>query len=121
MTRLELSVTQLRQTMQDMTTMKVDCISDQALSQIKSLLDVGQETLNEFTQDRILRGIKAGFKNMSYRYQSIDSPFSDTFEWILDLNGKSLEATKFSQWLSSGDGIFHMCGKLGSGKSTLSE
>ena len=121
MTQLELSITQIRQTMKDMTTMKVDCISDQALTQLKNLLRDGQDTLNEFAQDRILRGIKAGFKDMSYRYQDIHSPFQDTFEWVLDLNGESVEATKFTQWLSSGDGIFHICGKLGSGKSTLSK
>ncbi|KAH6720649.1 hypothetical protein BKA61DRAFT_595271 [Leptodontidium sp. MPI-SDFR-AT-0119] len=119
MTQLELSITQVRQTMKDMTTMKVDCISDQALTQLKDLLRDGQDTLNEFAQDRILRGIKAGFEDMSYRYQDINSPFQDTLEWVLDLNGESVEATKFTQWLSSGDGIFHICGKLGSGKSTL--
>jgi len=121
MTQLELSITQLRQTMKDMTTMKVDCISDQALTQLRNLLRDGQDTLNEFAQDRILRGIKAGFEDMSYRYQDIHSPFQDTFEWVLDLNGESVEATKFTQWLSSGDGTFHICGKLGSGKSTLSK
>lgn len=121
MTQLELSITQIRQTMKDMTAMKVDCISDQALTQLKNLLRDGQDTLNDFAQDRILRGIKAGFEDMSYRYQEIHSPFQDTFEWVLDLNGESAEATKFTQWLSSGDGIFHICGKLGSGKSTLSK
>ena len=121
MTQLELSITQIRQTMKDMTTIKVDCISDQALTQLKNLLRDGQDTLNEFAQDRILRGIKAGFEDMSYRYQEIVSPFQDTFEWVLNLNGESVEATKFTQWLSSGDGIFHICGKLGSGKSTLSK
>jgi polynucleotide 5'-kinase involved in rRNA processing len=121
MIQLELSITQIRQTMKDMTAMKVDCISDQALTQLKNLLRDGQDTLNEFAQDRILRGIKAGFEDMSYRYQNINNPFQDTFEWVLDLNGESVEATKFTQWLSSGDGIFHICGKLGSGKSTLSK
>lgn len=121
MTQLELSITQIRQTMQGITAMKVDCISDQALTQLKNLLRDGQDTLNGFAQDRILRGIEAGFKDMSYRYQEIHSPFQDTFEWVLDLNGESAEASKFTRWLSSGDGIFHICGKLGSGKSTLSK
>lgn len=121
MAQLELSITQMRQTMKDMTAMKVDWISDQALTQLKNLLRDGQHTLNEYAQDRILRGIKAGFEDMSYRYQEISSPFQDTFEWVLDLNGESVEATKFVQWLSFGDGIFHICGKLGSGKSTLSK
>ena len=100
--------------------MKVELISDQALHQLEHLLQVGQDALNEVAQDRILRGIKSGFKDMSYRYQEIDPPFQETFEWIFDLDGQSPEATKFTQWLSSGDGVFHVCGKLGSGKSTLS-
>ncbi|SPO03403.1 uncharacterized protein DNG_06086 [Cephalotrichum gorgonifer] len=99
--------------------MKVELISDQALNQLEHLLQVGQDALNEVAQDRILRGIKSGFKDMSYRYQAIDPPFQETFEWIFDLDGQSPEATKFTQWLSSGDGVFHVCGKLGSGKSTL--
>ena len=101
--------------------MEVDYISDQAMNQLRNLLHVGQDALDEVAQDRILRGIKAGFEDMSYRYQSVDSPFRETFEWILDLEGKSPEAARFTQWLSSGDGIFHICGKLGSGKSTLSQ
>lgn len=121
MTRLELSITQLRQTLQNMTATMDDSISGQTLNQLKALLHVGQDALNEVAQDRILRGIKGGFDDISYRYQSVDKPFKDTFEWIFDLGGKSTEATKFTQWLSSGDGIFHICGKLGSGKSTLSK
>ncbi len=114
-------MTQLRQTLQDTATMKTNYISDQALDQLKSLLRVGQDALNEVAQDRILRGIKAGFEDMSYRYQSVDRPYGKTLEWVMDLRGNSPAAAKFTQWLSSGDGIFHICGKLGSGKSTLSE
>lgn len=104
-----------------MTAIKDGPVSDQTLNDLKSLLRVGQDALNEVAGDRILRGIKGGFDNISYRYESVDKPFKDTFEWIFDLDGKSPEATKFTQWLSSGDGIFHICGKLGAGKSTLSK
>lgn len=114
-------MTQLRQTLQHMATKKTNYISDQALDQLKSLLHVGQDALNQVAQDRILRGIKAGFEDMSYRYQSVDKPFGETLEWVMDLRGNSPAAAKFTQWLSSGDGIFHICGKLGSGKSTLSQ
>ncbi len=117
LTQLELSIAQLRQALQDNTTVKVDSISDQDLGQLKNLLQVGQEALNKAAQDRIFRGIKAGFKHMSYRCQSVENPFEGTFEWIFDLDRKSPEATKFTQWLSSKDSIFHICGKLGSGKS----
>lgn len=107
--------------MQDTAITKADSISDKTLNQLKDMLSVGQEALNEVAQDRILRGIKAGFENISYRYQNVDPPFKETFEWIFDLTGESPEATKFTQWLSSENGIFHICGKLGSGKSTLSQ
>lgn len=103
-----------------MTAKKVNFISSQAIDQLQILLRFGQNTLNEIAQDRILRGIKAGFEDMSDRYQRVERSFGETFEWVLDLNGSSPEAAKFNQWLSSGDGIFHICGKLGCGKSTLS-
>lgn len=114
-------MSQLEQTLQNMSAMQVESISEQALNQLKGLLHVGQGTLDEVAQDRILRGIKAEFDDISYRYQNVDHPFKGTFEWILDLDGKSPEAAQFTQWLSSGDGIFHICGKLGSGKSTMSQ
>jgi hypothetical protein len=119
LTKLKLSVTQLKQSLQDITTMEVGAVSTQALNQLKQLLHVGQDTLNEVAQDRILKGIKAGFKDMHFRYESVDSPCKGTFEWIFDFKGNSPESTRFTEWLSAGDGIFHICGKLGSGKSTL--
>jgi hypothetical protein len=121
--RVELSVTQLRQTLQDMTAANTESvsISGHVLGQLQKLLDVGQDALNEVAQDRILRGIKSGFAEMSFRYQDVNASFGETFEWIFDLDGKTPEVSKFTQWLSSQDGIFHICGKLGSGKSTLSK
>ena len=117
--KLKLSVTQLKQCLQDITTMEVGAVSSQTLNELKLLLHVGQDTLNEVAQDRILKGIKAGFKDMHSRYESVDSPYKGTFEWLFDFNGNSPESTRFTEWLLAGDGIFHICGKLGSGKSTL--
>lgn len=121
--RLDLSVTQLRQTLQDMTTANMESVSinDKVLSQLQKLLDFGQDALNEVAQDRILRGIKSGFAEMSFRYQDVNTSYGETFEWIFDLDGETPEASKLTEWLSSQDGIFHICGKLGSGKSTLSK
>lgn len=97
LTRLELSATQLTKTLQDMTTARVDFISDQALNQLKTLLHVGQDTLNDVAQDQILRGIKARFQDISYHYQVINDPFKGTFKWIFDLDGESPEASQFTQ------------------------
>lgn len=119
LTRIDVSINQLRQALQDINSKEVQTISGYALGHLKHLLSLGEDALNEVVQDQVLRGIQAGFEDMHYRYQSIDRPFGDTFEWIFDLDGRSAEAVKFTKWLSSGDGIFHICGKLGSGKSTL--
>lgn len=100
---------------------KADIISVKTLNQLNDILSVEQGALNELAQDRILRGVKAGFENISYRYQNVDPPFKEIFEWIFDLTGESPEAAKFNQWLSLQNGIFYICGKLGSGKSTLSQ
>jgi len=80
-----------------MTTARVDFISDQALNQLKTLLHVGQDTLNDVAQDQILRGIKARFQDISYHYQVINDPFKGTFKWIFDLDGESPEASQFTQ------------------------
>ena len=119
MTGIESSINQLRQSIQDMVSIEAEPISDQALNQMMHQLHLGQESLNEIVQDRILRGVKAKFDDMHYRYQNIDSPISGTFEWIFGLEGTSEEATRFNHWLTTGSDIFHICGKLGSGKSTL--
>ena len=116
MTGIESSINQLRQSIQDMVSIEAEPISDQALNQMMHQLHLGQESLNEIVQDRILRGVKAKFDDMHYRYQNIDSPISGTFEWIFGLEGTSEEATRFNHWLTTGSDIFHICGKLGSGK-----
>lgn len=114
-------MSQLTEAIQEIRTSGTEYTSEQTLSQLEILLHMGRETINQFVQDRILRGIRAGFEDMSYRYQTVDSPFQDTFEWIWSFGDTTIEATKFTQWLSSGNSIFHICGKLGSGKSTLSQ
>ena len=97
-----MSVNQLRQALQDINSKEeVQTISNYALGHLKYLLSLGEDALNEVVQDRILRGVKAGFEDMHYRYQSIDKPFGNTLEWIFDLDGKSPEAAKFTEWLSS--------------------
>ncbi|KIW32805.1 hypothetical protein, variant [Cladophialophora immunda] len=63
---------------------------------------------------------------METRFEEVSEEHSKTFEWIFgdttqdnnpDCDGPSQES--FVHWLSAGRDIFHICGKLGSGKSTL--
>lgn len=54
----------------------------------------------------------------------VGKAYSETFEWIFEDNPKKNEKALrgkmlFTQWLESGDGIFHIAGKPGCGKSTL--
>lgn len=62
---------------------------------------------------------------MHQRIEVVEKAYAQTFEWIFVPDSapptKSMrKASKvFTDWLSHGDGIFHLVGKLGSGKSTL--
>jgi hypothetical protein len=67
---------------------------------------------------------------MHGRFEAVDTAHFNTFEWIFE-GGAEAEAEvedfdrdrssgeSFIHWLSSGHEIFHISGKLGSGKSTL--
>jgi hypothetical protein len=58
------------------------------------------------------------------RFDSVATQKEGTFEWIFTEPDIVFEkephlTTTFPDWLKSGDGIFHICGKPGAGKSTL--
>ncbi|KAH6842626.1 hypothetical protein B0I37DRAFT_200687 [Chaetomium sp. MPI-CAGE-AT-0009] len=65
------------------------------------------------------------FDAMNERYNSISEAAPSTYEWIFcdrhtATASSSLGAAQlFKKWLVSGNGIFHLSGKLGAGKSTL--
>jgi hypothetical protein len=84
-------------------------------------------------QHRILRQLM--YSSMHFREDSIHNAESGTCRWIFNvdqMSGKDDDIhfqahkklredarDKFVSWLQSGKGIFHICGKAGSGKSTL--
>ena len=60
------------------------------------------------------------FPTMNSRYQGIDDAHAKTFDWIFQPpKSKTRPWSDFSEWLLSGDGIYWINGKAGSGKSTL--
>ena len=62
------------------------------------------------------------YKRMTARYEKIVEAHAKTFEWIYDESTLSQHGEPqhhFLQWLESGDGLFWVSGKAGSGKSTL--
>ncbi|KAJ2974990.1 hypothetical protein NUW58_g8485 [Xylaria curta] len=60
------------------------------------------------------------FENFATRRQQVSKAHANTFEWIFRgvLPNKTARIG-FPDWLLNGNGIFWICGKAGSGKSTL--
>jgi hypothetical protein len=122
-------------------------MSPQAEEQIRRLVEVQEDAVAAIVQRRIVKSL--AFDGMYGRSDMVDEAYSNTFRWLLDdeddgtcccrycrfLCGQPREhpelghpkegdmrdeaRAKFTNWLSSGEGIFHISGKLGSGKSTL--
>ncbi|KAK3396855.1 prion-inhibition and propagation-domain-containing protein [Sordaria brevicollis] len=72
-------------------------------------------------QDRALKSL--WFRCMGDRKDSVSSAHANTFEWALkpacqEVGGEG-EWDDLSEWLQSGAGIYWVCGKAGSGKSTM--
>ncbi|KAM0281709.1 hypothetical protein ACHAO9_010549 [Fusarium lateritium] len=113
--------------------------NSQAFSNFQQLLTVDSQARCAIYQERILNSL--AFDEMHLRYQAVHIAHEDTFNWIyepidrdvsgddhdyraseniLQMQAKSRE--DFITWLSSNaplSPIFHISGKLGSGKSTL--
>ncbi|KAK5120710.1 hypothetical protein LTR85_006068 [Meristemomyces frigidus] len=54
------------------------------------------------------------FPEIQSRWRAIEEPYPSTYYWAL-----SESSLRFRPWLETGDGIFWVTGKAGSGKSTL--
>ncbi|KAK2472289.1 hypothetical protein H9L39_16169 [Fusarium oxysporum f. sp. albedinis] len=116
---------------------QVEQIGTEAGTQLRRLLGLQDDALAAIYQNRILESIK--FENMHERDDRVHYPHEKTFNWLieddetleneatgmsksetLDMHEmKSKSRELFINWLSSSEGIFHISGKLGSGKSTL--
>ena len=60
------------------------------------------------------------FPEIYVRQESIAEAHSQTFQWIFDASGEKVRPwSNFVDWLESGQGIYWINGKAGSGKSTL--
>jgi hypothetical protein len=60
------------------------------------------------------------YPTMSSRYEAVVEAYPETFEWAL--RGQSQGQASWSSlsgWLMTGSGVYWICGKAGSGKSTL--
>jgi hypothetical protein len=86
------------------------------VSKIASL----QQCAENVTADQQLLKSLA-FANLQTRHRKINRAHSDTFEWVFcdSLPFPPHSVINFKEWLQSRDGIYWVCGKPGSGKSTL--
>lgn len=114
--------------------------SSEAQDLIRRLVDVQENAFSAIVQGRILDAL--AFEEMYGRSEMVEEAHYRTFRWILaDDNEDDNEhnddvcstrcseperrevqraaGAMFTNWLSSSEGIFHISGKLGSGKSTL--
>ena len=84
-------------------------------NKLSDLADVGATVMKE---QKILDGLR--FQTMRMRESNIVDAHTKTFEWIFDdLQANFRPQINFKRWLLSGNGIYWVAGKAGSGKSTL--
>ena len=124
----------------------VECLTARAQTQLQSLLGMSEHACEVIVQHRILGSI--AFDGMYTRYETVDDAHFRTLGWIFNDNlhdgqledevesapssedevesapffedeAKASARESLLNWLSTGTGIFHISGKLGSGKSTL--
>ncbi|GAD97685.1 hypothetical protein AOR_1_590144 [Paecilomyces variotii No. 5] len=95
-----------------------------AQAELRGLLRVPRDVLTEIAQERVLGSLR--LDGLHARYETVPEAHSKTFEWVIDdhdnpslAEDRRFAWKKLNTWLSSGNGIFHISGKLGSGKSTL--
>jgi hypothetical protein len=83
--------------------------------------EFSEQVLQTIAQHRIISNLS--FNDMNGRFEAVSTAHQKTFEWIFkeyQEQGRAHSSREsFIHWLSSGTGIFHISGKMGSGKSTL--
>jgi hypothetical protein len=76
------------------------------------ILALADEEMRVKKQQKILRSLY--FYCIKVRHEAIKEAHAKTFEWIFQSS-----QSNFKEWLNSGEGIYWIQGKAGSGKSTL--
>jgi hypothetical protein len=88
---------------------------DRLSMQLSCMIEDGKRINREH---QILQSLQ--FKSMTVRHSKIAAAHRKTFDWIFrNYASKDSCSIKFADWLRSGDGIYWIAGKAGSGKSTL--
>lgn len=144
--QLQTSLDNLRQAVH------VSSIDPETQDSFRRLVGLHEDALAVGARRRIIQSLS--FQDMRQRYEAVDDPHADTFQWVVEKRSRdygldsqrgdhgnksdevdevdevdedyaeilamqALARQKYSRWLRSSDGILHVSGKLGSGKSTL--
>ncbi|KAI0377875.1 hypothetical protein F5Y04DRAFT_171081 [Hypomontagnella monticulosa] len=98
-------------------------LSPEALRQINSLIELSNQASASKCRRDILEKIEV---NGVPEFSGVNKAHSKTFSWLLNPDRQRPESPEETNaredlvnWLCHGDGIFHISGKPGSGKSTL--
>lgn len=92
----------------------------QAFDETKSRNALGYSSKSQEEQfgEYVLGGL--AFPTIKERYERVTKAHAKTIEWLFkDPLVKGRHWSSFTEWLQSGDGIYWINGKAGSGKSTL--
>ncbi|KAF5554177.1 hypothetical protein FMEXI_2163 [Fusarium mexicanum] len=134
----ETEITYLRQNIDALRSgLQVKFLSMEALEQMREVVSLSDRATLKVRESCILTALR--FDLMNERYDDVTEAHNKTFEWIFDPYIRedddrllhSFDMTsyrpkercrardKFVDWIKHGNGIFHISGKPGSGKSTL--
>ncbi|KAJ4346643.1 uncharacterized protein N0V89_010574 [Didymosphaeria variabile] len=86
----------------------------------ESFCQIASEGLNYTAEQIILTKVR--FPRLEDRYSSISAAHRKTLAWLFgtgNTQGRQVSAATFVEWLRSGDKIYWISGRPGSGKSTL--
>ncbi|KAF5630080.1 hypothetical protein F52700_7438 [Fusarium sp. NRRL 52700] len=112
----ETEITSLRQNIDALRSgLQVKFLSPEALEQIREVVSLSDRATLKVRESCILTALR--FDLMDERYDDVAEAHDKTFEWLFD--PRSGARDKFVDWVEHGNGIFHISGKPGSGKSTL--
>jgi len=107
---------------------KVEMLGQEAQNRLQALLSMTEAARDRVMQRHIRKSL--AFADMLDRWERIEPAHTATLRWFMEdqstasasseMTPKKLTArTRYIQWLRSDAAIFHLAGKLGSGKSTL--
>lgn len=88
---------------------------------LRDICQLSEPILESRNLSRILNALK--YDGMDSRRDEVGEAAPDTFRWLIKEDkippGHDAATMSFRKWLSSGQGVWHIMGKPGSGKSTL--